>query len=426
MNAEIIAVGSEMLTHKRVDTNSLFITEQLNNLGVEVIAKHVIGDDLERLAGAIRRALGSAQFLVISGGLGPTEDDLTRDAVATALGRRQVFNAAINDGIEQRFRAMNRAMPEINRRQAMLIEGAHLLSNDRGTAPGQWIEEGGAVLIVLPGPPHELKSMFTRQCLPRLERIVPPSAIRTLELRIAGMSESELDQAIAPIYKKYDNPVTTILAHNGDMQVHLRARCAGEIEARALLAEVGAKIDTVLGDRIYSHNGDPLEAVVGRKLAAMHATLAVAESVTGGGLGERITSIPGSSEWFLGGFIAYTKRMKTDLLGVPAEILERCGAVSAETAEAMAIGARRRTGATWAVSVTGNAGPTADGDEAPVGMIHIGLSGPSETVTFHRHWPTSDRPRVRAFAAQMALDLLNRKLGQERSHGVDAQHGRVL
>jgi nicotinamide-nucleotide amidase len=412
MNAEIIAVGSEMLTHKRVDTNSLFITEQLNNLGVEVTAKHVIGDDLERLAGTIRRALGAAQFVVISGGLGPTEDDLTRDAVAMALDRRQVFNPAINDAIEQRFRTMNRAMPEINRRQAMVIEGAYVLSNDRGTAPGQWIEEGGGILMILPGPPHELKSMFTRQCLPRLQRILPPLAIRTLELRISGMSESELDQSIAPIYKRYQNPVTTILAHNGDMQVHLRARCATDAEAIVLLAEVGGKIDAVLGDRIYSRNGDPLEAVVGKQLAGLHATLAVAESATGGGLAERISSVPGCSAWFVGGFVTYTRRMKIDLLGVPAEILDQFGTVSAEAAEAMARGARLRTGATWAISVTGNAGPTADGEQAPVGMVHVGLSGPGETISFHRHWPTSDRPRVRAFAAQMALDFLHRKLNQ--------------
>jgi nicotinamide-nucleotide amidase len=412
MNAEIIAVGSEMLTHKRVDTNSLFVTEQLNNLGVEVTAKHVIGDDLERLAGTIRRALGSAQFVIVSGGLGPTEDDLTRDAVSMAIDRRQVFNPAINESIEQRFRTMNRPMPEINRRQAMVIEGAYVLSNDRGTAPGQWIEEGGGVLMILPGPPHELKSMFTRQCLPRLQRILPPLAIRTLELRIAGMSESELDQAIAPIYKQFENPVTTILAHNGDMQVQLRARCPTEIEAIALLAEVGGKIDAVLGSRIYSRNGDPLEAVVGRKLASLHATLVVAESATGGGLAERISSVPGSSAWFLGGFVTYTKRMKIELLGVPAEILEQFGTVSAETAEAMAIGVRRRTGAAWAVSVTGNAGPATNGEHAPVGMVHVGISGPSQTSTYHRHWPTSDRVRVRAFAAQMALDLLNRKLTQ--------------
>jgi nicotinamide-nucleotide amidase len=265
---------------------------------------------------------------------------------------------------------------------------------------------------MLPGPPHELKSMFTRQCLPRLQRIVPPSAIRTLELRISGMSESELDQAIAPIYTRYENPVTTILAHNSDMQVHLRARCSTEAEAATLLADVGGQIDAVLGDRIYSRNGDPLEAVVGRLLAAQQATLAVAESATGGGLGERISSVPGCSAWFLGGFVTYTNRMKVELLDVPLDILATHGAVSAETATAMASGARRRTGATWAVAVTGNAGPTTDGDHAPVGMVHVGISGPTETLTWHRHWPTSDRARVRAFAAQMALDLLHRKLKQ--------------
>ncbi len=173
MNAEIIAVGSEMLTPARVDTNSLFLTGQLNDIGIEVTAKHVVGDDRERLAGTVRRALSAVPMVVLSGGLGPTEDDVTRDAVAMALDRRQIFDAEINAGIEQRFRQMNRAMPEINRRQAMVIEGAAILPNDRGTAPGQWIEEGGAVVVLLPGPPHELKSMFTRQCLPRLERIAP-------------------------------------------------------------------------------------------------------------------------------------------------------------------------------------------------------------------------------------------------------------
>jgi nicotinamide-nucleotide amidase len=411
-NAEIIAVGSEMLTPDRLDTNSLFLTGELNNLGVEVIAKHVVGDDRERLASAVRRAVSASQFVVISGGLGPTEDDVTRDAVALALDRRQIFNAEINSGIEERFRKMHRAMPEINRRQAMVIEGAYILTNDRGTAPGQWIDEGGSVVMILPGPPHELKSMFTRQCLPRLVRIVPPLVIRTLVLRVAGMSESDLDQTISPIYKHYQNPVTTVLAHNGDIQVHLRARCATEGQAMALLAEVGGQIDTALGDRIYSRNGDPLEAVVGKKLTDLRATLAVAESATGGGLAERISNVPGSSGYFLGGFITYTKRMKTDLLGVPEDLLKQFGAVSRESAEAMAVGARHRTGATWAVSITGNAGPTTDGDEAPVGTVYIGLAGPRDTTVAHRVWPASDRARVRAFAGQMALDMLNRKLSQ--------------
>jgi nicotinamide-nucleotide amidase len=412
MNAEIIAVGSEMLTPARIDTNSLFLTGELNDLGIEVVAKHVIGDDRERLAGTVRRALSAAQVLILSGGLGPTEDDVTRDAVAMALDRRQIFNSDISAALEQRFRQMNRAMPEINRRQAMVIEGADILPNERGSAPGQWIEEGGAVVMLLPGPPHELKTMFTRQCLPRLQRIAPPLHIRTLQLRISGMTESELDQTIAPIYKRYENPVTTVLAHHGDIQVHLRARCASEGEAMALLAEVGGKIEVALGDKIVSRNGDTLEAVVGRKLAGLHATLAVAESATGGGLAERISSIAGSSAYFLGGFITYSRRMKTELLGVPEDLLDRFGAVSRESAEAMANGARRRTGATYALAVTGNAGPTTDGNEAPVGTVYVALAGPFETVVVHRLWPSGDRARVRSLGAQMALDLLYRKLNQ--------------
>jgi nicotinamide-nucleotide amidase len=409
-NAEIIAVGSEMLTPDRLDTNSLFLTAELNNAGIEVTEKHVIGDNRERIAAAVRRALRAVQFVIVSGGLGPTEDDVTRDAVALALDRRQIFHPEISDAIDERFRRMNRAMPEINRRQAMVIEGGSILSNDRGTAPGQWIEENGSVVMILPGPPHELKSMFLRQCLPRIKRVVPPTVIETLVLRVAGMSESDLDQTISPIYMRYENPVTTVLAHNGDIQVHLRARCETQGAAMALLAEVGGQIDAALGDRIYSRNGDPLEAIVGAKLLAQHATLVVAESATGGGLAERISSVPGSSEYFLGGFVTYTKRLKTDLLGVSEDLLRQFGAVSQEVAESMAVGARRRTAATWAVSITGNAGPTTDGDEAPVGTVYIGLAGPRETTVAHRVWPASDRPRVRAFAAQMALDMLNRKL----------------
>jgi nicotinamide-nucleotide amidase len=254
--------------------------------------------------------------------------------------------------------------------------------------------------------------MFERQCMARLARIVPPLAIRTLILRISGMSESELDQTIAPIYTRYENPVTTVLAHNGDMQVHLRARCSTAGEAEALLAVVGGQIEAALGDRIYSRNGDPLEVVVGRKLSERHATLTVAESATGGGLADRISLVPGSSAYFLGGFVTYSRRLKTELLGVPDELLREFGPVSKETAEAMANGARRRTGATYSIAITGNAGPTTDGAEASLGAFYVAIASPVDTHVAHRIWPAPDRVRVRAFAAQMALDLLNRRLGQ--------------
>jgi nicotinamide-nucleotide amidase len=413
MNAEIIAVGSEMLTPERVDTNSLYLTGELNNLGVEVVAKSVIGDDRERLAGAVRRIMARSQILVISGGLGPTEDDLTREAVAQALDRKLTYSAEIADALERRFTKARRVMSDVNKRQAFVIEGADILPNDRGTAPGQWIEESGSVAMLLPGPPHELKAMFERQCLPRLARIVPRQAIRTLVLRVAGMAESDLDQLIAPVYTKYRNPVTTILAASGDIQVHLRACCATPEEADALLAEVAGPIDVLLGDRVYSRNGDAMETVIGNLLRQNRATLAVAESCTGGLLGERITSVPGSSDYFIGGFLTYADAAKIEMLGVPPEMIERFGAVSKETAEAMAAGARLRTGATYALSVTGVAGPNPatgpGGVPIPVGTVHVAVADCAGVRAVQRIM-LGYRQHIRAFTAQMALDLLRRRV----------------
>jgi nicotinamide-nucleotide amidase len=411
MTAEIIAIGSELLTPQRVDTNSLFLTDQLNGLGVEVVTKSVIGDDLNRLADAVRRAVSRSEIVILCGGLGPTEDDLTRDAVAAALDRKLIYHPEITAVLEQRFAQLKRKMVEVNKRQAFLVEGAEILPNDRGTAPGQWIEESGSRVMLLPGPPHEMKAMFTRQCLPRLARIVPRQVIRTLVLRVSGMPESDLDQLIAPVYKKYDNPTTTILAAAGDLQIHLRARCSTEGEAAALLVEVGGPIELLLGDRIYSRNGQSLEEVVGDMLRERHNTLSVAESCTGGLLGERITSVPGSSTYFLGGFITYASRMKVEWLGVPEDIIAQFGAVSKETAEAMALGARRRTGSTYALAITGVAGPDSGGEKAPVGTIFVGLADAAGCQVLQRQF-IGDRTRIRQFATQMALDMLRRKCAQ--------------
>jgi nicotinamide-nucleotide amidase len=409
MNAEIVAVGSEMLTPERVDTNSLYLTAELNNLGVEVVGKYVVGDHLERLAEVVRLALSRSGIVILSGGLGPTEDDLTRDAVAAALDRKLIYHPEIAEALEQRFARLNRKMAEINKRQAFVIDGAVILPNDRGTAPGQWVEESGGVVMLLPGPPHEIKAMFERQCLPRLARLVPKQVIRTLELRVAGMGESDLDQLIAPVYKKYQNPATTILAGAGDIQIHLRAQCDSVEEADALLCEVAGPIELLLGDRIYSKCGESIEAVVGKLLLEKQATLTVAESCTGGLLGERVTSIPGSSVYFLGGFITYSNALKTDLLGVPSELLEEHGAVSKPVAEAMAEGARRRARSTYALSITGVAGPGGATDAKPVGTTFIGLAGPAGTEVLQRQF-LGDRARIRMFASQIALDFLRRRV----------------
>src|SRR5271165_1521407 len=226
MEAEIIAVGSELLTSQRVDTNSLFLTDQLNALGVEVRRKMIVGDDRELLTASIREALARVEIVILTGGLGPTEDDLTRDAVASATGRPLIFRDDLRDAIAQRFERMNRKMAEINLRQAYAVEGAEALPNPNGTAAGLWLEHNGRVVMLLPGPPHEMKPMFLDQCLPRLTKRLPARVIRTLFYRVAGMGESDLDALIAPVYTKYTNPVTTILAAPSDIQIHLRARCA--------------------------------------------------------------------------------------------------------------------------------------------------------------------------------------------------------
>jgi len=294
MQAEIIAVGSELLTAQKIDTDSLYLTGELNALGIEVVSKTVVGDDRERLSAMIRDSLRRSPLVILTGGLGPTEDDVTRDAVASALGRELQFNPVVCEGIEARFRLMNRRMAEINRRQAYIIAGAEILNNENGTAPGQWVEDNGRIVILLPGPPIELKPMFARCCLPRLQAAIPSAVIRTRFYRVSGMPESELDQLISPVYTRYSNPVTTILAAPGDIQIHLRARTETEPQAEALLNELGAQIEELLGKRIYSCNGEPLEAVVGAALRRRRETLSVAESCTGGFLAGRITRRRGS------------------------------------------------------------------------------------------------------------------------------------
>jgi nicotinamide-nucleotide amidase len=409
MDAEIIAVGSELLTPDRLDTNSLYITEQLNALGVEVVAKMVIGDDLPRLAEAVRGAIARSQIAILTGGLGPTEDDLTREAVAQALGRGLIFQPEVCEAIERRFQRMGRKMAEINRRQAYLIEGAEGLPNPNGTAPGQWIEHSGRIVVLLPGPPPELKPMFSEQCVPRLEQILPRQVIRSRVYRVAGMPESDLDQLISPVYKRYSNPVTTILAAPGDIQVHLRARCREVKEAEALLAEVGSQVEGLLGERIYSRDGQPLEVVVGGRLRAKDASLSVAESCTGGLLAQRITSVPGSSDYFCGGFLVYTNRLKISLLGIDASTIEEHGSVSEPVAEAMAQGARERAGSTYALSVTGVAGPSGGTEAKPAGTVVIGLAGPAGCRSQRLRF-LGDRARVRNMAAQYALDMLRKTL----------------
>jgi nicotinamide-nucleotide amidase len=408
-DAEIIAIGSEMLTSQRIDTNSLYITDQLNALGVEVRRKLIIGDDRALLTDAVRSALTHAGIVILTGGLGPTEDDVTRQAVADALNRELVFSEEICDAIKERFRRRQRKMAEINKRQAYVVAGAEVLPNTKGTAPGQWIVNDGRVVILLPGPPGELKPLFANECVPRLTRLLPAQVIRARFYRVTGFTESDLDALIAPVYTKYANPSTTILASPGDIHIHLRARCGSAEDAERLLAEVGDPIEALLGRHLFSRNGEPLEGIVGALLRERGATLSIAESCTGGMVGQRITSIAGSSDYFVGGFVTYTDGMKTDLLGVDAALISQHTAVSKEVAAAMAEGARARTGSTFAISITGEAGPESS-TGAPVGTIFVGFAGPDGQPEALRFAMPGDRPRIRGFATQAALDLLRRRL----------------
>lgn len=407
MNAEIIAVGSEMLTPQRVDTNSLWLTAELNDLGIEVVAKTIVGDDRARLTEFIGDATRRSELVILTGGLGPTEDDITRECTAAAAGRTLLFSEEQLRVLEERFARFGRKMAENNKRQAYLIEGAETLPNPNGSAPGQWLVRGHERYIaLLPGPPKEMKPLYTAQILPRLQALMPPQHIRVLTFRIAGMGESDVDSLVAPVYTKYANPITTILAKPGDVELHFRAHGTTAGEAEALLAEVGPQVEELLGDRVYSRDGSPLEAAVGAVLRARGAKLAVAESCTGGMLAQRLTSVAGSSDYFHGGYVVYSRELKHAMLGIPLEDVAGPKVYSEATAASLAEATRVRTGATYAISVIGVAGPGADqGFEA--GHVVLGLSSAERTET-RTVKLFGDRDRVRFMATQSALDWLRK------------------
>jgi nicotinamide-nucleotide amidase len=417
MHAEIIAVGSELLTPDRSDTNSLFLTARLNALGIEVTRKSIVGDNLAAIQDTFRAALERVELVVASGGLGPTEDDLTRDAVAELLGLRLVRNEEIIRAIQARFQSFGRTMAENNVRQAMVPEGATILANPRGTAPGLWIESKQRIVVLLPGPPRELKSMFEAEVEPLLARRAPELRLYHRDLRVAGLPESDLDQRIAPIYKTYSDVETTLLASPGEIEVHFRIWSADSAEANRRLDELERHIALSLGEYIVSTSGESMEQVVGRLLTEHRATIATAESCTAGLVAERLTRVAGSSAYFLGGVVCYSNEMKTAFAGVPAKMIETHGAVSAEVARALAEGIRRRTGAALGIGVTGVAGPGGGTPAKPVGTVHIALSAKGNTVARGLMFP-GDRERVRWQASQSALDMVRRHfLGASESRG---------
>jgi nicotinamide-nucleotide amidase len=405
MKAEIIAVGSEMLTPDRVDTNSLFLTEELNRLGIEVVRKTIVGDNRQFLTDAFRGALERVELVIASGGLGPTEDDLTRETVAELLGRKLRRDDEIVRAIEARFRSFKREMPAVNVRQAMVPEGAEALDNPRGTAPGLWIEDRGRMIALLPGPPRELKPMFLEKIVPKLQRRVAGVRMIHRELRVAGMGESHVEQRIAPIYKRFPEVHTTVLAAPGEIQIHLRMWTGDASQAEKTIDEITEGIQLALGERIFTTEGQPLEEVVAHLLIMNHATIAAAESCTGGLLAQRLTTVAGSSSYFLGGVVCYSNELKSAWADVPAETIQAKGAVSAEVAIALADGIRRRVGSVLGLGITGIAGPGGGSEEKPVGTVHIALASAAGVKELGRIYP-GDREAIRWQASQMALDMV--------------------
>jgi nicotinamide-nucleotide amidase len=405
MKAEIIAVGSELLTPDRIDTNSLFLTEELNKIGIEIVRKTVVGDDRALLLEAFRDAVNRVPLTIASGGLGPTEDDLTRETVAELLGRTLVRNDAIVRHIEARFRSFGRPMPDTNLRQAMVPEGGEPLDNPRGTAPGLWIEDRDRIIALLPGPPRELKPLFREQILPRLLRRVSNLRMFHRELRVTGLGESHVDSLAGPVYTRYPEVQTTVLASPGEVQIHLRMWTDDAAHAETTFDDIERGLDLALTDRIFSRDGSPLEVVVAHELLKQNATIAAAESCTGGLFAERLTTTAGSSAYFLGGVVCYSNEMKTAWADVPPELIATKGAVSPEVAVALAEGIRRRVGSTLGVGITGIAGPGGGSEEKPVGTVHLGLASASGVRERALRLP-GDREMVRLQASQAALDMV--------------------
>ena len=413
MIAEIIAVGSELLTPFRQDTNSLYLTSKLNDLGVEVGFKTIVGDNLKHIVRVATTALSRADILILTGGLGPTEDDLTREAIAQTLGLTLRRDPEILQSIEARFAERGWKMSPNNAKQADVISGATVLRNSNGTAPGQWISGKSdgkeRIVLLLPGPPHELKGLFEGLVLDRLRTRVPQQFIATRVLKIAGLGESACDARVAPIYKRFPDVDTTILAGTGEIQLHLRSRAGSSDEAQQRVDELIGKIEDELGDFVFSDNGDSLEQIVNYYLQMRNATIAVAESCTGGLVAERLTSISGSSRSFIGGVVVYSNALKEEFADVPEDLIEVYGAVSEPVAKALAEGIRKRCRATLGLGVTGVAGPTGGTAEKPVGLVFHALASERGTEVVKRNFP-GDRERVRWFASQQAMDMVRRQL----------------
>ena len=406
MTAAILAVGDELFAPGCVESNSVFLTEQLARYGIPVGFRAVVGDDEQVIAFSTESALKRNDLVFLTGGLGPTSDDLTRDAVSSALGLELSLDETILDGIRARFERRGITMPEVNRCQAMVPKEATVLPNRRGTAPGLWIPVGsGKAVVLLPGPPPELEPMFRDHVAPRLNPFSSGAVYEVKKLRVAGLAESSVEQKIASTYRSVANPSTTILASEGQVEIRLTATDQTSEAAAAKNEILASSLREILGDAIFTENEEELEDVVGSLLVSSGKRITVAESLTGGLIAERITDVPGSSRYFDESFVTYSNEAKSALLGVPAELFERVGAVSEEVARAMATGAWERSGADIAVAVTGVAGPTGGSERKPVGLVYIALAAENGVHVERFQFPGARR-QVKRWTSQAALNMV--------------------
>ncbi len=406
---EILAVGSELLTPHFQDTNSLFLTKRLNDLGLDIHFKTIVGDQWDDLCLAFKQAIERTDFVIAIGGLGPTKDDRTREALASVLGRKLVFRKDLLKTIAGRFDRRQMKMPAINKKQAYIIKDSVVLINIKGTAPGLWVESGSKIVILLPGPPHEIRPMFENYVWPRLQAFQKNYIYRRV-IKTTGLTESKIESRLVDIYPQIPDVQLTTLAQPGQIEIHLKS-----ISDRSL-SQAKQKVDRaiklicdVIKKAFYTTEGEELEEVVGKFLKKKRQTLAVAESCTGGLLGHRITNVPGSSGYFCQGILAYSNQAKINLLGVPSEIIESHGAVSPQVAQAMATGIRVSADATYGLSITGIAGPSGGTKEKPVGLVYTALAY-NQGVLVKKNLFLGNRNAIKFQSTQKALDMLRQFL----------------
>ncbi|MGI6343750.1 MAG: competence/damage-inducible protein A [Bacillota bacterium] len=403
MIAEIIAVGTELLLGQIVNTNAQFLSQELAALGISVYFQTVVGDNPARLGQTLRQALGRSDLVILTGGLGPTRDDLTRETVADVLGRPLTFQEDLWEAIRARMLHSGQ-IPENNKRQAWVPEGAVPLHNPNGTAPGLVIREGEQLVALLPGPPREMQPMFTNELRPLLLEMIGQGVIYSRSLHVIGIGESRLEEQIADLIEQQTNPTLALYAHNGEVEIRITAQAEDDCAAQAAIAPLQAEIEHRLGDAVFGYDRTTLPEVLGELLRRQRRTITVAESCTGGLISSAITSVPGSSDYYERGFVTYSNQAKADLLGVSPETLARHGAVSEECAREMARGARSAAGADIAVAVTGIAGPSGGTPEKPVGTVYIAIVGPAGEQV-HRLALRGDRQRIQERTAKSALNL---------------------